>query len=82
MISPKRMGFGIPGSPIERLGLMAKNIAGLTPRAGELYCKGAGFLIRRRGHRQSCHYARPKAPAGLASNWIPTGEDFFLWFRL
>jgi hypothetical protein len=24
----------------------------------------------------------PKTPDGLASNWIPTGGDFFLWFRL
>ena len=27
-------------------------------------------------------YFGPKAPEGLASNWIPTGDDFFLWFRL
>lgn len=27
-------------------------------------------------------YFAPKAPAGLESNWIPTGEDFFLIFRL
>ncbi len=27
-------------------------------------------------------YFAPKAPAGLESNWIPTGEDFFLLFRL
>jgi len=27
-------------------------------------------------------YFGPKPPAGLESNWIPTGEDFFLWFRL
>jgi hypothetical protein len=27
-------------------------------------------------------YFAPKSPDGLASNWIPTGEDFFLWFRL
>ena len=27
-------------------------------------------------------YFAPKAPQGLASNWIPTGEDFFLLFRL
>jgi hypothetical protein len=27
-------------------------------------------------------YFGPKAPAGLALNWIPTGDDFFLWFRL
>ena len=24
----------------------------------------------------------PKAPKGMESNWIPTGEDFFLLFRL
>ena len=24
----------------------------------------------------------PNAPAGMESNWIPTGEDFFLLFRL
>ena len=24
----------------------------------------------------------PNAPEGMASNWIPTGEDFFLLFRL
>jgi len=24
----------------------------------------------------------PKPPEGLESNWIPTGEDFFLLFRL
>lgn len=24
----------------------------------------------------------PKAPEGMSSNWIPTGEDFFLIFRL
>ena len=27
-------------------------------------------------------YFAPKAPAGMESNWIPTGEDFFLIFRL
>ena len=27
-------------------------------------------------------YFGPKPPAGLGPNWIPTGEDFFLWFRL
>ncbi len=27
-------------------------------------------------------YFSPKAPAGKESNWIPTGEDFFLIFRL
>ncbi len=27
-------------------------------------------------------YFAPKAPEGLESNWIPTGEDFFLLFRL
>jgi hypothetical protein len=27
-------------------------------------------------------YFGPKAPDGLASNWIPTAGDFFLWFRL
>ncbi len=24
----------------------------------------------------------PAAPKGMASNWIPTGEDFFVMFRL
>lgn len=24
----------------------------------------------------------PAAPQGMESNWIPTGEDFFLMFRL
>ena len=27
-------------------------------------------------------YFAPKAPEGMESNWIPTGEDFFLIFRL
>jgi hypothetical protein len=27
-------------------------------------------------------YFAPEAPSGLESNWIPTGEDFFLLFRL
>jgi hypothetical protein len=27
-------------------------------------------------------YFGPAAPKDLASNWIPTGGDFFLWFRL
>jgi hypothetical protein len=27
-------------------------------------------------------YFAPKAPEGLESNWVPTGEDFFLLFRL
>lgn len=27
-------------------------------------------------------YFAPKAPEGLESNWIPTGEDFFLIFRI
>ena len=27
-------------------------------------------------------YFGPKAPQGLENNWIPTGEDFFLLFRL
>ncbi len=27
-------------------------------------------------------YFAPEAPAGLESNWVPTGEDFFLLFRL
>ena len=27
-------------------------------------------------------YFGPKAPAGKDANWIPTGEDFFLIFRL
>jgi hypothetical protein len=27
-------------------------------------------------------YFSPKAPAGKEANWIPTGEDFFLLFRL
>jgi hypothetical protein len=27
-------------------------------------------------------YFGPKAPKGKESNWIPTGEDFFLLFRL
>ncbi len=27
-------------------------------------------------------YFAPKPPKGLKSNWIPTGEDFFLLFRL
>jgi hypothetical protein len=27
-------------------------------------------------------YFAPKPPEGLKSNWIPTGEDFFLIYRL
>jgi hypothetical protein len=27
-------------------------------------------------------YFAPKPPAGLESDWIPTGEDFFPLFRL
>jgi hypothetical protein len=27
-------------------------------------------------------YFAPEAPKGKESNWIPTGEDFFLLFRL
>ena len=27
-------------------------------------------------------YFGPKAPTGMESNWLPTGEDFFLIFRL
>jgi len=27
-------------------------------------------------------YFAPEAPAGLQSNWVPTGENFFLLFRL
>jgi len=27
-------------------------------------------------------YFSPEAPKGKESNWIPTGEDFFLLFRL
>ena len=27
-------------------------------------------------------YFAPEAPEGLQSNWVPTGEDFFLLFRL
>ncbi|MEZ5584364.1 MAG: DUF1214 domain-containing protein [Candidatus Competibacteraceae bacterium] len=27
-------------------------------------------------------YFAPQASEGLESNWIPTGEDFFLLFRL
>ncbi len=27
-------------------------------------------------------YFGPQAPKGKESNWIPTGEDFFLLFRL
>lgn len=27
-------------------------------------------------------YFAPKAPRALESNWVPTGEDFFLIFRL
>ena len=27
-------------------------------------------------------YFAPEAPQGMESNWIPTGEDFFLLFRL
>ena len=27
-------------------------------------------------------YFAPRAPKGMESNWIPTGEDFFLLFRL
>ena len=27
-------------------------------------------------------YFSPEAPEGKESNWIPTGEDFFLLFRL
>ena len=27
-------------------------------------------------------YLAPVAPEGLVSNWIPTGEDFFVLFRL
>ena len=27
-------------------------------------------------------YFAPQAPKGMESNWIPTGEDFFLLFRL
>ena len=27
-------------------------------------------------------YFAPKAPKGKESNWIPTGQDFFLLFRL
>lgn len=27
-------------------------------------------------------YFVPEAPEGMESNWIPTGEDFFLLFRL
>lgn len=27
-------------------------------------------------------YLVPEAPKGKVSNWIPTGEDFFLLFRL
>ena len=27
-------------------------------------------------------YFAPKAPAGMEADWIPTGEDFFLLFRL
>jgi hypothetical protein len=27
-------------------------------------------------------YFGPEAPSGKEANWIPTGEDFFLLFRL
>ena len=27
-------------------------------------------------------YFSPKSPEGKESNWVPTGEDFFLLFRL
>ena len=27
-------------------------------------------------------YFAPKAPKGFEANWIPTGEDFFVIFRL
>jgi hypothetical protein len=27
-------------------------------------------------------YFAPKAPRGKEANWIPTGEDFFLMFRI
>jgi hypothetical protein len=27
-------------------------------------------------------YFAPEAPEGLDANWIPTGEDFFVMFRL
>jgi hypothetical protein len=27
-------------------------------------------------------YFAPEAPKGYEANWIPTGEDFFLLFRL
>ena len=32
--------------------------------------------------RRSSSRSLPKAPEGKEANWIPTGEDFFLLFRL
>ena len=39
------------------------------------------YTVRRASRFRCCWYG-PKAPEGKESNWIPTGEDFFLLFRL
>ena len=38
--------------------------------------------MKRNGDGSVDVYFAPQAPEGMESNWIPTGEDFFLLFRL
>jgi hypothetical protein len=44
----------------------------------EALCRGR-FDYRSSNHQV---YFAPTSPKGKEANWIPTGEDFFLMFRL
>jgi len=51
---------------VDRVGLSSKDLEGMTAN------EDGSIDV----------YFAPKAPEGLESNWVPTGEDFFLIFRL
>ena len=57
-----------------------KNFVRDVPRVG-LSSRNADTMQVNKDGSHDVYFA-PKAPKGKESNWIPTGEDFFLLFRL
>jgi hypothetical protein len=44
--------------------------------------RGLALRMAAAGETGTDIYFAPKPPNGMESNWVPTGEDFFLLFRL
>jgi len=57
-----------------------KNFVRNAPRVG-LSSRNADTMQVNKDGSYDVYFA-PKPPKGKESNWIPTGEDFFLLFRL